>query len=45
MRTRFRGTYTRGVVAGIVGATALAFWFLIVQYRPWRWSPSFSSIR
>jgi hypothetical protein len=31
MRTRLRGTFDRGAAAGIVGATALAFWFLIVD--------------
>ena len=31
MRTRFQGTISRGVAAGVVGATALALWFLIVD--------------
>ena len=31
MRTRIRGIISRGVVAGVVGASVLAFWFLVVD--------------
>jgi len=31
MRTRIRGIVPRGVVAGVVGATVLAVWFLVVD--------------
>ena len=31
MSTRFRGIVPRGVVAGVIGATALAFWFLVID--------------
>ena len=31
MSTRFRGLVPRGVVAGVIGATALAFWFLVID--------------
>ncbi len=31
MSTRFRGLVPRGVVAGVVGATVLAFWFLVID--------------
>jgi hypothetical protein len=31
MRQRFRGVVPRGIVAGLLGATALAFWFLIID--------------
>ena len=43
MSTRFRGLVPRGVVAGVVGATALAFWFLVIdgsQGEPFR-TPGF----
>ena len=43
MSTRFRGLVPRGVVAGVIGATALAFWFLVVdgsQGQPFR-TPGF----
>ena len=43
MRDRFRGVVPRGVLAGILGATALAFWFLIIdgsQGEPFR-TPAF----
>ena len=39
MRQRFRGVVPRGIVAGLLGATALAFWFLIIdgsQGEPFR---------
>ncbi len=31
MSTRFRGLVPRGIVAGVIGATALAFWFLVID--------------
>ena len=31
MSTRFRGLVSRGVIAGVIGATALAFWFLVID--------------
>ena len=31
MSTRLRGLVPRGVVAGVIGATALAFWFLVID--------------
>ena len=31
MSTRFRGLVPRGIVAGVIGATALAFWFLVLD--------------
>ena len=31
MSTRFGGLVPRGVAAGVVGATALAFWFLVID--------------
>ena len=31
MSTRFRGLVSRGVVAGVIGATALALWFLAID--------------
>jgi hypothetical protein len=31
MSTRFQGHVSRGVVAGVIGATALAVWFLVVD--------------
>ena len=43
MSTRFRGHVSRGIVAGVIGATALAFWFLVVdgsQGNPFR-TPGF----
>lgn len=43
MSTRFRGLVPRGVVAGVIGATALAFWFLVIdgsQGEPFR-TPGF----
>ncbi len=43
MSTRFGGLVPRGVVAGVVGATALAFWFLVIdgsQGEPFR-TPGF----
>ncbi len=43
MRQRFRSAVPRGVVAGFLGATALAFWFLIIdgsQGEPFR-TPGF----
>jgi len=43
MRKRFGGVVARGVVAGFLGATALAFWFLIIdgsQGEPFR-TPAF----
>ena len=43
MRTRIRGIISRGVVAGVVGASVLAFWFLVVdgsQGEPFR-TPGF----
>ncbi len=43
MSTRFRGIISRGVVAGVIGATALAFWFLVIdgsQGEPFR-TPGF----
>ena len=43
MSTRFRGLVSRGVVAGVIGATALAFWFLVIdgsQGEPFR-TPGF----
>ena len=43
MRSRFRGIISRGVVAGVVGASVLAFWFLVVdgsQGEPFR-TPGF----
>ncbi len=43
MSTRFQGHVSRGVVAGVIGATALAFWFLVVdgsQGTPFR-TPGF----
>ena len=42
-RRRFKGVVSRGLMAGIVGATALAFWFLIIdgsQGEPFR-TPAF----
>jgi hypothetical protein len=41
--TRFRGLVPRGVVAGVIGATALAFWFVVIdssQGQPFR-TPGF----
>ena len=43
MRQHFRGVVPRGLVAGFLGATALAFWFLIIdgsQGEPFR-TPAF----
>ncbi len=43
MSTRFRGLVPRGIVAGVIGATALAFWFLVIdgsQREPFR-TPGF----
>ena len=43
MSTRFRGLVPRGIVAGVIGATALAFWFLVIdgsQGEPFR-TPGF----
>ena len=43
MRERFGGVVPRGVVAGFLGATAMAFWFLIIdgsQGEPFR-TPAF----
>ncbi len=43
MRSRIRGIISRGVVAGVVGASVLAFWFLVVdgsQGEPFR-TPGF----
>ena len=43
MRERFRSVGPRGVVAGVLGATAMAFWFLIIdgsQGQPFR-TPGF----
>ena len=43
MSARFRGLVSRGVVAGVIGATALAFWFLVIdgsQGEPFR-TPGF----
>jgi hypothetical protein len=43
MSTRIRGLIPRGVIAGVIGATALAFWFLVVdgsQAQPFR-TPGF----
>ena len=43
MSTRFRGFVPRGVIAGVIGATALAFWFLVIdgsQGEPFR-TPGF----
>ena len=43
MSTRIRGVVPRGVIAGVIGATALAFWFLVVdgsQGEPFR-TPGF----
>ena len=43
MSTRFRGIVPRGVIAGVIGATALAFWFLVLdgsQGQPFR-TPGF----
>ena len=43
MSTRFRGLVPRGIVAGAIGATALAFWFLVIdgsQGQPFR-TPGF----
>ena len=43
MSTRFGGHVSRGVIAGVIGATALAFWFLVVdgsQGSPFR-TPGF----
>ncbi len=43
MRQRFRSVVPRGVIAGVLGATALAFWFLIIdgsQGQPFR-TPGF----
>lgn len=43
MSTRFRGIVPRGVAAGVIGATALAFWFLVLdgsQGEPFR-TPGF----
>ena len=43
MSTRFRGLVPRGIVAGMIGATALAFWFLVIdgsQGEPFR-TPGF----
>ena len=43
MSTRIRGGVPRGVIAGVIGATALAFWFLVVdgsQGEPFR-TPGF----
>lgn len=42
-RRRFKGVVSRGLMAGILGATALAFWFLIIdgsQGEPFR-TPAF----
>ena len=43
MSTRFRGLVPRGVIAGVIGATTLAFWFLVIdgsQGEPFR-TPGF----
>ena len=43
MSTRLRGLVPRGVIAGVIGATALAFWFLVIdgsQGEPFR-TPGF----
>jgi len=43
MSTRIRGLIPRGVIAGVIGATALAFWFLVIdgsQAQPFR-TPGF----
>ena len=43
MSTRIRSQVSRGVLAGVIGATALAFWFLVVdgsQGEPFR-TPGF----
>ncbi len=43
MSTWFRGVIPRGVIAGIIGATVLAFWFLVIdgsQGEPFR-TPGF----
>ena len=43
MSTRIRGLVSRGVIAGVIGATALAFWFLVIdgsQGQPFR-TPGF----
>ena len=43
MSARFRGLVSRGVIAGVIGATALAFWFLVIdgsQGEPFR-TPGF----
>ena len=43
MSTGFRGVVPRGVVAGVIGATALALWFLVIdgsQGEPFR-TPGF----
>ena len=43
MSTRFRGLVPRGIIAGVIGATALAFWFLVIdgsQGEPFR-TPGF----
>ena len=43
MSPRFRGLVPRGIVAGVIGATALAFWFLVIdgsQGEPFR-TPGF----
>ncbi len=43
MINRFRSAVPRGVVAGVLGATAIAFWFLIIdgsQGQPFR-TPGF----
>ena len=43
MSTWFRGLVSRSVVAGVIGATALAFWFLVIdgsQGEPFR-TPGF----
>lgn len=43
LRRRFKGVVSRGLMAGILGATAMAFWFLIIdgsQGEPFR-TPAF----